>query len=168
MPPTDPLQEQLRDLLCLAVVGDHVRWVLRGPGAPELAAWLAQATAVWRADADVVALHLAGTGVPPDGRVRSLALDTPWNWVPDGWLDAEEGRQLMAERLGRLAAWANDARLRGEPGPAHRPHLQEIADHLRHQLETLGRLADACQSPGGGSQRRGRRPGRYSEPTIAP
>ena len=34
------LQEQLRDLICLAVVGDHVRWVLTDKD--ELGDWLAR------------------------------------------------------------------------------------------------------------------------------
>jgi hypothetical protein len=66
----DELQRQLRDLLCLAVVGDHVRWVVTGEGSAELADWLAGATGAWRAWADQVAKQLAASGVAPDGRVR--------------------------------------------------------------------------------------------------
>ena len=36
----DELQRQLRDLLCLAVVGDYVRRVLTGDETAELAEWL--------------------------------------------------------------------------------------------------------------------------------
>ncbi|HET8776521.1 MAG TPA: ferritin-like domain-containing protein, partial [Candidatus Limnocylindria bacterium] len=86
--PTDEdLQRQLRDLLTLAVVGDHVRWVLTGPGASELADWLGDAIPEWRAWADQVAKQLVDAGVAPDGRVRSLARDLTLNWVPDGWLE---------------------------------------------------------------------------------
>ena len=86
------LQEELRDLLALAVVGDHVRWVLVGDEAGELADWLAGAVPQWRALADQVARHLVTLGVAPDGRVRALAKDIPFNWVPDGWLQADEAR----------------------------------------------------------------------------
>jgi hypothetical protein len=40
---TDELQRQLRDLLCLAVVGDHVLWVLTDDETAELAQWLGEA-----------------------------------------------------------------------------------------------------------------------------
>ena len=104
--PVDELQAELRDLLSLTVAGNHVRWVLIGDGAPEFREWLTDAVAQWRDLADEVAKHLVTLGVAPDGRVRSLAKDIPLNWVPDGWLRADEGRLLMADRLRKLAEWA--------------------------------------------------------------
>jgi hypothetical protein len=35
----DELQTELQDLLCLAIVGDHVRWVLTGDEVAELERW---------------------------------------------------------------------------------------------------------------------------------
>jgi DNA-binding ferritin-like protein len=102
----DDLQRELRDLLSLAVVGDHLRWVLRGDDSTELTDWLDGAIAKWRAWADQVAKQLAASGIAPDARVRSLAKDVPLNWVPDGWLEADEGRQLVSERLATVARWA--------------------------------------------------------------
>jgi starvation-inducible DNA-binding protein len=104
--PADELQAELQDLLSLAVVGDHVRWVLTGDEAVVLAEWLADAVPQWRALADQVAKHLVTLGVAPDGRVRSLAKDIPLHWVPDGWLRAAEARQLVTHRLGTAAEWA--------------------------------------------------------------
>jgi DNA-binding ferritin-like protein len=101
----DELQQQLNDVLALAVVGDHVRWVVRGQGAAELAAWLTGAVADWRACADRLAHELAASGVAPDGRVRALAKDIPLNWVPAGWLSADEGRRLMLVRIATVARW---------------------------------------------------------------
>lgn len=101
------LQAELRDLLCLAVVGDHLRWVLVGNETAELAEWLVDATAQWRGWADQLAKHLVSLGIPPDGRVRSLAEDTALNWVPDGWLSLDEARQLLADRLGTVVEWAS-------------------------------------------------------------
>jgi starvation-inducible DNA-binding protein len=100
------LQAELRDLLCLAVVGDHVRWAATGDDAAELAEWLTDAVARWRALADQMAKHLVTLGVAPDGRVRSLAQDIPLNWVPDGWLRADEARRLMTDRLHGVAGKA--------------------------------------------------------------
>ena len=99
------LQRELRDLLSLAVVGDHVRWVLVDDDG-ELADWLADAVPEWRALADRVAQRLVELGVPPDGRVRSLAQDIPLNWVPDGWLSREQAERLLADRLHAVSAWA--------------------------------------------------------------
>jgi hypothetical protein len=45
-------------------------------------------------------------GVAPDGRVRALAQDIPLNWVPDGWLRADEASRLLAARLTSQAEWA--------------------------------------------------------------
>jgi len=104
------LQRQLRDLLCLAVVGDHLRWVLTGGGTAQLADWLGEASPQWRTWADQVAKHLVTLGVAPDGRVRSLAKDIPWNWVPPGWLSPDEARRLLASRLGTVCEWARHRR----------------------------------------------------------
>jgi starvation-inducible DNA-binding protein len=103
---TDELQAELRDLLSLAVVGNHVRWVLIGDGAAEFRQWLIDAVAQWHDLADEVAKHLVTLGVAPDGRVRSMAKDIPLNWVPDGWLRTDAARLLIAERLRDLAEWA--------------------------------------------------------------
>jgi starvation-inducible DNA-binding protein len=99
------LQRELRDLLSLAVVGDHVRWVLVDDDG-ELAEWLAETVPQWRALADRVAERLVALGVPPDGRVRSLAEDISLNWVPDGWLDRGQAERLLAERLHIVSSWA--------------------------------------------------------------
>jgi len=106
----DELQGELRDLLCLAVVGDHVRWVLRGDETRELVEWLADGVAQWRNWADQLAKHLVALGFAPDGRVRSLAKDIPFNWVPDGWLELDEARLLVANRLSSLITWARERR----------------------------------------------------------
>jgi hypothetical protein len=114
----DELQRQLRDLLCLAVVGDHLRWVVTDDGNGDLADWLTRASGSWRDWADQVASQLRISGVAPDGRVRSLAEDIPLNWVPDGWLAADAraptARRAAAGRLrlGPLPALANERRAR--------------------------------------------------------
>jgi starvation-inducible DNA-binding protein len=103
------LQRELRDLLCLAVVGDHLRWVVVGDDG-ELAVWLSEAVARWRSLADEVAKRLVTLGVPPDARVRALAEDIPLNWVPDGWMPAGEARLLLAQRLRVVAYFAQQRR----------------------------------------------------------
>jgi hypothetical protein len=102
----DELEQQLRDLLCLAVVGDHLRWVVTDDRDGALAGWLTVASDSWRNWADLVARELRTSGVAPDGRVRSLAEDIPLNWVPDGWLTADAVRRLLVERLLSVSAWA--------------------------------------------------------------
>lgn len=131
----DELQGELRDLLCLAVFGDHVRWVLTGDDAAELAGWLGGAIAEWRAWADQAAKQLAASGVPPDGRVRSLAKDIPLNWVPDGWLAADEGRRLVAGRLATVAEWA--CYRRSQAAGASAEVLDVICSGLQTQLQVV-------------------------------
>jgi starvation-inducible DNA-binding protein len=109
------LQRELRDLLSLAVVGDHVRWVLVGDDG-ELAEWLADAVPEWRALADRVAERLVELGVPPDGRVRALAEDIPVHWVPAGWLDREQAERLFADRLHVVSSWARLRRSQASDG----------------------------------------------------
>jgi len=53
----NPLQHELRDLICLAVVGDHMRWVLTDDDV--LADWLAEAVQEWRGWAERLAAQLA-------------------------------------------------------------------------------------------------------------
>ena len=109
------LQGELRDLLCLAVVGDHIRWVLVDDDG-DLAAWLAHAVPEWRTLADRVAERLVALGVPPDGRVRSLAEDIPLNWVPEGWLSREQAERLLVDRLHALSSWARVRRSQATDG----------------------------------------------------
>jgi starvation-inducible DNA-binding protein len=104
----EAMQRELRDLLCLAVVGDHLRWVVTGAEAAELAEWLTAAVPRWRVLAHLVAKHMVSLGVAPDGRVRSLA-EGPLNWVPEGWLRVDEAQRLLADRL-RIVASANRKR----------------------------------------------------------
>jgi starvation-inducible DNA-binding protein len=127
------LQQELRDLLCLAVVGDHVRWVITGDEGAELSDWLADAVVQWRAWADQVAKHLVTLGVAPDGRVRSLAEDIPVNWVPDGWLPADEARRLVADRLRTLAGWARHRRSQAAD-PAVTQLLDAVCEGLEAQV----------------------------------
>jgi starvation-inducible DNA-binding protein len=103
---SDDLQGELRDLLSLAVAGDHLRWVVTGEGAAEFAGWLAGATSQWRGWADQLAKQLATLGVAPDARLRSVAKDIPVHWVPEGWLRTNDAARLVVDRLGSLAGWA--------------------------------------------------------------
>jgi hypothetical protein len=98
------LQRQLRDLICLAVVGDHVRWVLTDDDG--LRDWLVEAADRWRGWAEQVAARLVASEVAPDGRVRSLVKDIPLNWVPEGWLSGDDARSWIAERLALVAGSA--------------------------------------------------------------
>jgi starvation-inducible DNA-binding protein len=112
------------------VVGDHVRWVVVGDESSELAGWLAEAAPEWRAVADQVAKHLVTLGVAPDGRVRSLARDIPLNWVPDGWLGADQARLLVVDRLRVVAGWARYRRSR-----AVHPETVRLLDRVCARLE---------------------------------
>ena len=130
----DVLQTELVDLLCLAIVGDHVRWVLTGDEVAELERWLIEATAQWRDWADQVAQRLVAIGVAPDARVRSLAKDIPTNWVPDGWLQLDDARQLLGDRLGRVSRWARDRRLYAEDKETEQL-LESVCSGLEAQVE---------------------------------
>lgn len=133
----DELQQELRDLLCLAVAGDHTRWVLSGEGTAELTGWLGEAIAEWRAWAEIVARHLAARGVAPDGRVLSLAKDLPWNWIPPGWLSPDETRKLLTSRLTKACE-----RARYRLSQAAEPSTQRLLDTVCAGMEAqLARLA---------------------------
>jgi hypothetical protein len=129
------LERQLRDLLCLAVVGDHLRWVVTEDEDGALEDWLTAATSTWRDWADLVARQLRSSGVAPDGRVRSLAEDIPLNWVPDGWLAADAARRLLVERLLAVSEWARYRRSQtnGERGAV----LEVICTGFDAQLQAL-------------------------------
>jgi starvation-inducible DNA-binding protein len=131
----DELQAELRDLLSVTVVGNHLRWVLIGDDAAEFRQWLNEAVAQWRDLADEVAQHLVTVGVAPDGRVRSLAKDIPLNWVPDGWLRTDEGRLLIADRLHDLTEWAHYRRSQAADPETVRL-LNTVCLSLEHSLTT--------------------------------
>jgi hypothetical protein len=133
------LQHQLRDLVCLAVVGDHVRWVLTDDD--ELADWLAEAAAQWRGLAEEVATRLVTCQVAPDGRVRSLVKDIPLNWVPDGWLSGAAARPLISERLDRVAGWARYRYSQAKGADAML--LGSVAAGLEAQLCAVRKSADS-------------------------
>ncbi|MGH3305607.1 MAG: ferritin-like domain-containing protein [Streptosporangiaceae bacterium] len=135
----DELQQELRDLLCLAVAGDHTRWVLSGEGTAELTEWLREAIAEWRAWADLVAGLLVARGVAPGGRVRSLAKDLPRNWVPPGWLSPDETRKLMAGRLTKVCEWARYRRSQAAEASTRRL-LDTVCAGMEAQLARLAAL----------------------------
>jgi hypothetical protein len=135
----DDLQQELRDLLSLAVVGDHVRWVVTGEGSLELADWLRSAVAQWRAWADEIAKQMVASGVAPDARVRSLATDIPLNWVPQGWLEADAGPQLVGDRLATVADWASYPR--SHAGGPRAELLDAICSGLQSQLQARRDIA---------------------------
>jgi starvation-inducible DNA-binding protein len=124
------LQRQLRDLICLAVVGDHVRWVVTGDD--ELVDWLAQATGEWRKWADRVAKQLTASGVAPDGRVRSLAISMSLNWVPAGWLSADQAQRLVSDRLAAVAGSARSRHSQADGADAEL--LEFVSEGLEAQL----------------------------------
>ena len=128
------LQGQLRDLLCLGVVGDHVRWVLTGDESEELADWLREATMEWRSWADQVAKHLVTLRVAPDGRVRPLGKDIPIQWVPEGWLGPDDARRVVADRLRTVAEWARYRR-----SQATAPDTVRLFDVLCVRLDAQAR-----------------------------
>jgi hypothetical protein len=132
----EELQEELRDLLSLAVVGDHVRWVV-GDEAGELADWLADAVPQWRALADRVSRHLVMLGVATDRRVRSLAKDIPLNWVPEGWLRPDEARRLIAHRLRTVGGWACYRR-----SQATDPDTVQLLDAVCSSLQAQARAGE--------------------------
>lgn len=139
---TNEMQGELVDLLSLAVVGDHVRWVLTGDEAPELAEWLIDATESWRAWADQLARQLVTLGVAPDGRVRALAKDIPVNWVPDGWLPLDDARRLFAVRLRRLGEWARLRRSQSTDPETVRL-FEVVCSGLETQLASLSKAEQA-------------------------
>ena len=126
------LQRQLRDLICLAVVGDHVRWVLTNDD--ELGDWLAEAAGEWRGWAEQVATQLVASDVAPDGRVRSLAKDIPLNWVPEGWLSGGVAQRLIAERLALVAERARYRHSQAKGADAEL--LDLVATGLETQVRT--------------------------------
>ncbi len=161
---TGELQQELRDLLCLAVAGDHIRWVLAGQGTAELARWLYEAAGQWRTWADLAAGTLVALGAAPDGRVRSLAKDVPLNWVPPGWLSRDEAWQLMTDRLTKLCEWAAYRRSQAaEPGTLRL--LDTVCAGMQAQLARLAAITSE-HPPSDPECRRSHRPHPPSQAII--
>ena len=133
------LQEVLRDLLRLAVVGDHVRWVVVGEGRSEFANWLREAVPQWRDWAEQLAAHMTRLDIAPDGRVKTLARDITRQWVPAGWLTTAEARGLLAPRVDELIKWVEARRLMVTGGD-DTSSLAELESGLRAQLRELAHV----------------------------
>ena len=133
------LQRQLRDLICLALVGDHVRWTVTDDG--ELADWLSEAAQQWRGWTEQMAGRLVASGIAPDGRVRSIAKDIRVNWVPSGWLSSEAARTLTIKRLTMVAEWARYRQSQTDGVDADL--LGEVAAGLEAQLRADALSASA-------------------------
>ncbi len=131
------LQEVLRDLLRLAVVGDHVRWVLSGEGSSDFAKWLSEAVSQWRDWAEKLAKYMTKLDIAPDGRVKTLARDATRQWVPVGWLTTAEARGLLLPRLDELIKWTEEQRSTAIGSDDTSP-LAEVESGLRTQMCGLG------------------------------
>jgi hypothetical protein len=130
------LQEVFRDLIRLAVVGDHVRWVVIGEGSAELAKWLRETVPQWRDWAEELAGYMTKLEIAPDGRVKTLARDVTRQWVPAGWLTTADARNLMAPRVDELIKWVQVQRSMTTGGD-DRNYLAEIESGLAAQLREL-------------------------------
>lgn len=139
---TEGLQEVFRDLLRLAVVGDHARRAIRGEGSSEVAEWLRVAVPQWRDWAEVLARHMTNVDIAPDGRVKTLARDITRQWIPAGWLTVRDATNLLATRLTELVMWTH-ALQSTTAGSEEACSLAEIESGSRAQLRALVQLGPA-------------------------
>ncbi len=146
------LQHELRDLIRLALVGDHVRWVVTDDD--ELVDWLAKAAPQWRKWAEQAAARLVQSQFAPDARVRSIAKNLGAYWVPQGWLTGEAARSLIAQRLTRIVgdtryrhsqAEGADAELLGSVAAGLEVHLGAV--HSRVERDNLDQEVAAPSMP---------------------
>jgi starvation-inducible DNA-binding protein len=91
------LQAILAVLTDLALTGKHAHWNVQGPNFRSLHLQLDELVDAWRDAADAVAERAVALGHAPDGRIATLAAQTPLAAL-------ESGPQRDAELIGALTS----------------------------------------------------------------
>jgi starvation-inducible DNA-binding protein len=96
------LQAILAVLTDLALTGKHAHWNVQGPNFRSLHLQLDELVDAWRDAADAVAERAGALGHAPDGRIATLAAQTPLAAL-------ESGPQRDAELIGTLTSLLTEA-----------------------------------------------------------
>lgn len=96
----EALQGALVDLVDLSLVAKQVHWNVVGPRFRSVHHQLDEVVATAREHTDNVAERSATLGVPPDGRVGTVAADTSLGTVPSGWQRDDEAVRFLVRCLG--------------------------------------------------------------------
>jgi starvation-inducible DNA-binding protein len=93
------LQQTLTDLYDLAIIGKHLHWNMAGPRFLSIHPHMDVVVKMCRKHYDTVAERSAGMGIAPDGRVQTIARDTPFPEMPLGFISTADAARLMADAL---------------------------------------------------------------------
>ncbi len=100
---TSALQDSLVELIDLSLQAKQYHWNVVGPQFRAVHLQLDEITDAVRLASDDVAERLSALGVPPDGRVSTVADTTPIPAVGAGWQRDGDTVEQMAERLTTVA-----------------------------------------------------------------
>jgi starvation-inducible DNA-binding protein len=95
----DALQGTLVDLLGLSLLGKQAHWNIVGPRFRSIHFQLDEVVAAARTYSDTVAERAAALGVPPDGRVETIATTAAPTGPKDGWLQDDDVVRLLVDAL---------------------------------------------------------------------
>jgi starvation-inducible DNA-binding protein len=109
---TDILQAALVELIDLSLQGKQAHWTLTGPMFKPVHEHLDVIVDELRVAYDDVAERMAALQVAPDGRLATIAAETPVSPMPAGWQPDTEVVARMLRRLEalsrRLGAWSDE------------------------------------------------------------
>ena len=99
---TSELQPLLVELVDLGLTAKQAHWNLTGPLFRPLHAQLDELADDARLWADQVAERVVAIGVPPDGRIETVASQTPLPAFPDGFIEDSKVLVTIVARLDEI------------------------------------------------------------------
>ncbi|MCZ7416383.1 MULTISPECIES: Dps family protein [unclassified Streptomyces] len=100
----EALQGALVDLVDLSLVAKQIHWTVIGPRFRTIHLQLDDVVDTARQYSDTVAERASALGLPPDGRVGTVASDSGIEHVVDGWQQDVDAVATMTAALGTVVA----------------------------------------------------------------
>ncbi|MBW1598257.1 Dps family protein [Streptomyces sp. JJ38] len=100
----EALQGALVDLVDLSLVAKQIHWTVVGPRFRTIHLQLDDVVDTARQYSDTVAERASALGLPPDGRVGTVASDSGIEHVVDGWQQDVDAVATMTTALGTVVA----------------------------------------------------------------
>jgi starvation-inducible DNA-binding protein len=128
----EALRGALVDLVDLALVAKQVHWNVVGPRFRSVHLQLDEVVDTARQHSDTVAERCSAIGVTPDGRAATVAVQSAFGSVPEGWIKDVDVVRTMVDGLGAVIGRMRE-RIEATDQPD--PVSQDILIQLTADLE---------------------------------
>jgi starvation-inducible DNA-binding protein len=129
------LQDELIDLVDLALIGKQLHWNVVGPRFRSLHLYLDELVDEWRLQADAVAERATALGFFPDGQCGTIAHKTEFKPLPEGAIPDSRVLHLLQQRVHAAIERGRERMERlGEIDSATEDLLIDVVRKLEEQL----------------------------------